>query len=88
MASYNIRWKHSAEKDLRSIDPQHIPPIIEAVESLGDNPFPPHHRKLRGAERIYRIRIKDYRVIYQVDDKAKVVIVYHIRHRSQAYRQP
>lgn len=87
MGSYEIRWKNSAERDLRDLDPQHVPRIIKAVESLVDNPFPTRHRKLRGSERNYRIRVGDYRVIYQVDTQAKAVIIYHVRHRREAYRR-
>ena len=87
MDSYEIRWKNSAEKDLRNIDPQQIPRIVTAVESLVDNPFPRQHRKLQGAEWDYRIRVGDYRVIYQVDTETKVVIIYHVRHRREAYRR-
>jgi mRNA interferase RelE/StbE len=63
MASYEIRWKSSAEKDLRGIDRQFISRILEVIESLSDNPFPPQHLKLYGSESSYRIRIGDYRVI-------------------------
>ena len=87
MGSYEIRWKGSAERDLRNIDPQQILRVIQAIESLVDNPFPSQCRKLRGSERDYRIRVGDYRVIYQVDVKAKVVTIYHVRHRREAYRK-
>jgi len=84
--SYKILWKRSAEKDLERIEPKHVLRIIEVVESLSVNPFPPDCRKLRGVERIYRIRVGDYRVIYQVDIKAKIVVIYYVRHRRKAYR--
>jgi mRNA interferase RelE/StbE len=87
MASYEIAWKHSAEKDINGIDRQYIPRILEAVESLSNNPFPSQHRKLHGVESSYRIRIGDYRVIYQVDLEKKLVIIYHVRHRKEAYRK-
>jgi mRNA interferase RelE/StbE len=87
MGSYEIRWKRSAERDLRNIDPQQVPRITKAVESLVDNPFPSQHRKLRGSERDYRIRVGDYRAIYQVDIKTKIVIIYHVCHRKEAYRK-
>ncbi|MBA2123438.1 hypothetical protein B9J78_00595 [bacterium Unc6] len=87
MAFYEIQWKRSAERDLRNIDPQQTPRIIKAVESLTDDPFPLQHRKLRGSERDYRIRVGDYRVICQVDTKTKIVIIYHVRHRREAYRK-
>jgi len=87
MDSYEILWKKSAEQDLRSIDRQQITHIINTVESLSSNPFPPQHRKLKGSEREYRIRVGDYRVIYQVDFTSNVIIIYHIRHRREVYRK-
>ncbi|MEX2722199.1 MAG: type II toxin-antitoxin system RelE/ParE family toxin [Candidatus Wukongarchaeota archaeon] len=87
MGSYKVLWKKSAERDLRNIDLQQIPRIIKAVESLEDDPFPPQSRKLRGSKQTYRIRVGDYRIIYQADIKAKVVIIYHIRHRKVTYRK-
>ena len=87
MDSYEIQWKKSAEQDLRNIDPKQIIRIIRSVESPADNPFPPQCRKLRGSEHNYRIRVGDYRVIYEVDTEAKIVIVYHVRHRREVYRR-
>jgi mRNA interferase RelE/StbE len=87
MASYEIQWKHSAEKDLRGIDRQYIPHILKAIELLSENPFPSQHRKLQGSESSYRIRIGDYRVIYQVDLENKVIVIYHVRHRKDIYRK-
>jgi len=49
MASYEIEWKSAAERELRNIEPKDIKRVIKAVESLADNPYPPRHRKLRGA---------------------------------------
>jgi mRNA interferase RelE/StbE len=87
MGSYEIQWKGSAERELRRLDPQQIPRIIQAVDALANDPFPKGCRKLRGAERAYRIRVGEYRVVYQVDVKAKVVTIYHVRHRGKAYRR-
>ena len=87
MASYEIQWKHSAEKELRGIDKQFISRILEAVNSLSDDPFPSQHRKLQGSESSYRIRIGDYRVIYQTDIENKIIVIYHVRHRKDIYRK-
>jgi mRNA interferase RelE/StbE len=75
MASYKIEWKHSVEKELKSIDRQYLPQIIEAVDALSNNPFPPQYRKLHGVESTYRIRVGDYRIIYQVDTKIKSIVI-------------
>ncbi len=87
MASYEIQWKHSAEKELRGINRQFISRILEAVNSLSDDPFPSQHRKLQGSESSYRIRIGDYRVIYQADIENKIIVIYHVRHRKDIYRK-
>jgi mRNA interferase RelE/StbE len=87
MASYEIQWKHSAEKDLRGIDRQYLPRILEAIELLSENPFPSQHRKLHGSESSYLIRIGDYRVIYQVNLENKIIVIYHVRHRKDIYRK-
>jgi len=87
MASYEIEWKSAAERELRNIEPKDIKRVIKAVESLADNPYPPRHRKLRGAEEDYRMRVGDYRIIYQIDTGRKIVTIYHIRHRREAYRR-
>ena len=87
MDSYKIEWKSSAEKELKAIDRQHIPGILEAVESFTMNPFPTQSRKLRDVEKSYRIRVGDYRVVYQVDVGKGLITIYHIRHRKDIYRQ-
>jgi mRNA interferase RelE/StbE len=87
MVSYEIRWKSSAERDLRNITQQPIPRIIRAIENLSNNPFPTQSRKLQGSELDYRKRVGDYRIIYQVDTKMKVITIYHVRHRREAYRK-
>jgi len=86
MGSYEIRWKRSAERDLRNIDRQQIRRIIKTVESLADTPFPRQCRKLRGSENLYQVRVGDYRAIYHVDTGAKTVTLYFVRHREEAYR--
>ncbi len=87
MASYEIQWKHSAEKELRGIDRQFISRILKAVNSLSEDPFPSQHRKLQGSESSYRIRIGDYCVIYQTDIENKIIVIYHVRHRKDIYRK-
>ena len=87
MASYNIVWKGSVEHELRAIDRRYISHIVEAAESLAANPFPPQCRKLQGVESSYRIRVGDYRVIYEVDTNDNTIVICHVRHRKEAYRK-
>jgi mRNA interferase RelE/StbE len=66
MVSFSIQWKRSAEKELRRLPREVIPRIVQAVESLSRNPYPPGVRKLVGSEYTYRIREGDYRIVYNV----------------------
>lgn len=85
MGSFKIDWKSSSEHDIRRIDKQYISRILLAIESLSDNPFPGQSKKLKGSESSYRLRVGNYRVIYQVDTDSKVIVVYRVRHRKDAY---
>jgi mRNA interferase RelE/StbE len=87
MGLFKIDPKRSFEHDLGKIDRQFIPRIIEAIESLSENPFPVQSRKLKGSESSYRLRVGDYRVIYHVDTENKVVTVYNARHRKDVYKR-
>ena len=86
MDTYDIQWKPSAAKDLRRLDRRVIPKILKAVENLASNPFPSSVRKMRGAERSYRIRIGDYRLIYSVFKTHLVIEIIRVRHRKDVYR--
>ena len=88
MGLYKIDPKGSLEHDLRKIDRQFIPKILEAIESLSENSFPVQSRKMKGSESSYRLRVGDYRVIYQVSTENKIVtIYYHARHRKDVYKR-
>lgn len=86
MALYSIEWKRSAYRDLKKIDKQYLHRILKEIESLARNPHPQDCQKLVDTERTFRIRVGDYRVVYQADDRAGVVLVEHIRHRKDVYR--
>ena len=86
MASYRVDFSRSAAKELRKIDKQWIPRIVEAAEALGADPRPNGCRKLVGADHTYRIRVGDYRIIYDIQDNVLVVLVVRVRHRGDAYR--
>ena len=59
--------------------------MIRAIDELAENPRPRNSRKLRGKEG-WRIRVGDYRVIYEIDDEAQEVLVLDVGHRRDVYR--
>lgn len=86
MASYTVEWKNSARRELRRRDRSVIPHIVEAVGQLAEEPLPAGCRKLTGSDHTYRIRVGDYRVVYEIVTDARVVQVVRVRHRREAYR--
>jgi len=86
MDSYRIEWRSSTRKDFRKIAPQIVSRIVRAVTALASNPRPDGCKKLSGSECAYRIRIGDYRVIYEVYDDVLIVEVVRIGHRKDIYR--
>jgi mRNA interferase RelE/StbE len=87
MAKYKLVFKPSVEKDLRSVPQAAVSRVFDHAERLRDDPFPRGTRKLTGAERLYRIRIGDYRVIYSVDPEQRQVTIQYVRHRRDAYHR-
>ena len=86
MEPYSLSFKKGVEKDLRKIPKEIVLHIFDHVENLVNEPVPHDAYKLASAENLYRIRVGDYRVIYQVLHVNRAVTVIYIRHRSVAYR--
>ena len=84
MPDLQILFRRSARKDLQRLDGVHVRRIFPAIEQLGATPRPPGCKKLKGSEDLFRIRVGDYRVIYEI--RQDVVVIVGVRHRSEAYR--
>lgn len=87
MASYSINFKPSVEKDLRHLPKAVLARVMARIESLKSEPIPRQAIKLTDTERLYRIPVGDYRIVYEVDTQARQVAVHYVRHRSEAYRR-
>ncbi len=86
MPPYRVVLKPSVEKDLRGLPNHAVRRVLAACERLGEDPFPRQAAKLSGADRLYRLRVGDYRIVYEVDTRGKAVTVHYVRHRGTAYR--
>ena len=84
--AFRVEWKKSTCQDLRKLPPSVTERIVEAVEDLAENPFPRGVEKLSGSEHAYRIRLGDYRVVYEVVTELKLVEIQRVRHRKDVYR--
>ena len=86
MAEYAVVFARSARKELEALAEPLWSRVLGRIESLGRTPRPTGCRKLAGATSLWRIRIGDYRVLYAVDDHARLIDVIAVRHRREAYR--
>jgi len=87
VVSYEVRVTHSTEKDLENLSKSAVPVLLQRIKTLADEPRPRQAKKLKGAEKAYRLRVRGYRVIYIIDDERRLVTVTAIRHRKDVYRQ-
>lgn len=84
--SYVILLENRAEKELKSLPQKILKQVDTKLQALALNPRPREATKLKGMESEgWRLKVGDYRVLYQIDDKENTVRVY-IKHRREAYR--
>jgi mRNA interferase RelE/StbE len=85
VARYSLAIKHSAQKELDSLDDSVFARIDRKILALADDPRPPGCKKLRGYKDQWRIRVGDWRVVYLTDDEAKLVTITRVAHRREVY---
>jgi len=86
VAEYSVEFIASAANEFRSLPADIKHRVGLTVDSLSDNPFETGVRKLHGHRGLYRVRVGQYRVVYEIDEQRKLVLVTRIRHRREAYR--
>jgi mRNA interferase RelE/StbE len=83
---YRVLLERTAEKDLASLSSEIHDRVIAAIQALANNPRPHGCRKLAGRKNDWRIRVGDYRVIYEIANEIRIVRVNRVRHRREVYR--
>lgn len=85
MEKYKIEFKKTAAKELNSLPNREIKKIVVAINHLVENPRPTNSKKLSGSER-YRLRIGDYRILYEIENQVLIIYIVKIAHRKDVYR--
>lgn len=83
---FEIQLERAAEKDLRRLPDDVHKRVIKAIKPLSKEPRPPGAKKLAGGKNDWRLRVGDYRVLYEIADTIRIVRVYRIRHRRDVYK--
>ena len=86
MGRYSLFIKPSAAKEIEAVPKVDRLRIIQRIQSLSDDPWPPGHEKLSGDDK-YRVRQGHYRILYSIDGNELIVTVVRVAHRREAYRK-
>lgn len=84
--TYSVELRPSARRELLKLPGADQRRVVAAMESLAARPRPQGVKKLAGMENLFRIRVGDYRVVYQIHDDRLLVLVVRIGHRKDVYR--
>lgn len=83
---YKVEFSNSATKQFNKLSPQLQYRIQNKIDELVIEPRPNGVKKLQGDDNSYRIRVGDYRVIYQIEDDVLLVTVIKVKHRNEVYK--
>lgn len=85
MTRFVVEFTTAAAKEIRKLDPGIRRRVLAGIAQLEVDPRPQGVRKLVGFDDAWRIRIGDYRVLYEVVDAVVVVTVFRVAHRRHVY---
>lgn len=85
MALYKIEINKRASKQLDKMSDVAVAPILNAIGKLSENPRPQGYKKLKGRSG-YRIRVGDYRIIYEIFDHILLIDIIDLGHRRDIYQ--
>ena len=83
---YFVEVRPAAERDLKALPRNIFLKVISMIDSLAENPYQPCVEKPSGSKNSYRVRVGDYRILYQIHKKVLLVVVVRVRHRREVYR--
>ena len=83
--AYRVSLSLRARRETRSLDRQVLTRIAKAIDNLAENPRPPGCLKVKHREGLWRIRVGDWRIGYEIDDAARIVTVITVGHRREFY---
>lgn len=86
MTVYTVEFTTAAAREVRKLDPHIRRRLLAAITELQADPRPAGVKKLSGYDDAWRIRIGDYRVLYEIVDDTVLVTVFRVAHRRDVYQ--
>jgi mRNA interferase RelE/StbE len=82
---YRVRVLPRALKDIAGLPKDYARLVGQHIDGLAQDPRPPDAKKLRGTKN-HSLRVGTYRILYDIVDEDRIVTVYRVKHRREAYR--
>ena len=82
---YSVLIIRRAMRDLSNLPQQYADLLSQHIDNLSENPRPRSAKRLQG-RMDYSLRVGVYRILYDIDDRERVVTIYRVKHRREAYR--
>jgi mRNA interferase RelE/StbE len=83
---YNVEYAPAAERQLKRLSSKTRERIVTATAKLGENPRHAGVKQLAGQHEVYRVRVGDYRILFEIEDDNLIVLVLRVADRKDAYR--
>jgi len=87
MKRYEVRLTLSAQRQLRKLPADVLARLRPVLRALAEDPRPSGVTKLSNEDNAWRVRMGDYRIIYEIHDKVLLVLVVDVDHRRDVYRK-
>lgn len=87
MIKYQIKFKSSSAKEFKNLPSNIQKPMGTFLEKIRENPRMSGVIKLQGDDKLYRIRLGDYHLVFQIDDSQKLIKITRVRHRQDVYKK-
>lgn len=77
----------AAKRQIKNLEPKIQEKIVQHLREIGKNPRPSGTKKLSGTRDVYRLRIGDYRVVYQIRGDELIILILGVGHRQEIYKK-
>jgi mRNA interferase RelE/StbE len=85
--TYQVTIPKAVRKQIDALPLEILERVAEIIQDLAENPRPDGVTKLKGTDRTYRIRVGDYRIVYNIYDKELMIVLIRCQHRREVYRK-
>lgn len=85
--AYTIEIEPRARRQLRALPRDMQRRITDALAQLAEQPRPPEARRLTGYDRTYRLRVGAYRILYEIEDRVRIILIIEVGHRREVYER-